>query len=169
MKIKTLEILSFYICLPQMIIIWCTVPEIWSSTGKIFSRFGQAWKYHQLTLAYHKWKSYDVWFLRYKVQQTEFFVDYFLPFWHPPPPKNLEIQIFDKMKKNCGRYYNLYHKCINENHMRHGFWDMECDRLDFFSLQTIFFPFASLKIRKIAILIKWKKQLEILSFYTCVS
>ena len=37
-KKKTLEI--FYICLPRMTIIWCTVPEIWSSTGKIFSHFG---------------------------------------------------------------------------------------------------------------------------------
>ena len=40
----------------------------------------KAWRYHQLTLVSHKWQSYDVWFLRYKVQQTEFFVDYFLPF-----------------------------------------------------------------------------------------
>ena len=37
---KTREILSFYICLPWMAIIWCTVPEIWSSRGKIFSDFG---------------------------------------------------------------------------------------------------------------------------------
>ena len=37
---KTLEILSLYICLPQIIIILCTVPEIWSSRGKIFSHFG---------------------------------------------------------------------------------------------------------------------------------
>ena len=32
--------LSFYICLPRMTIIWCMVPEIWSTTGKIFSHFG---------------------------------------------------------------------------------------------------------------------------------
>ena len=38
------------------------------------------WRYHQLTLVSHKWQSYDVWFLRYKLEQTEFFVDYFLPF-----------------------------------------------------------------------------------------
>ena len=37
---KPLEILSFYICLPRMTIIWCTVPEIWCWTGKIFSHFG---------------------------------------------------------------------------------------------------------------------------------
>ena len=37
---KTREILSFYICLPQMTIIWFKVPEIWSTTGKVFSHFG---------------------------------------------------------------------------------------------------------------------------------
>ena len=30
---KTLEILSFYTCVPKNIIIWCTVPEIWWATG----------------------------------------------------------------------------------------------------------------------------------------
>ena len=83
--------------LPRMIIISCMVPEISSLTGKIFSHFGpffvlllknqnfekKAWRYHQPTLVYHKWQSYDLWFLRYKVQQTEFFVDYILPFWPP--------------------------------------------------------------------------------------
>ena len=50
--------------------------------------------------------------------------------------KNLENQNFDKMKKkrNSWRYYHLYHKCINENHMMYGSWYMECDRQNFFSL-----------------------------------
>ena len=88
---KILETLSFYIYLPRLTITWCTVPEIWSYTGKIFSHFGPffalllknqnfektAWRYHQLTLVYHKWQSYDVWLLRYKVQRTELFVDKF--------------------------------------------------------------------------------------------
>ena len=87
-------------------IIWCMLSEIWSSTGKIFSHFGPffalllknqnfektAWRYHQLTLVYHKWQSYDVWFLRYKVQQTEFFVDYNLPFMTPPSEKNKSLE-----------------------------------------------------------------------------
>ena len=33
---KALEILSFYTCVPLIKIIWCMVPEIWSSTGKFF-------------------------------------------------------------------------------------------------------------------------------------
>ena len=38
---KRLEILSFYICVPQMIIIWCIVPETWSVKDKIFCNFGR--------------------------------------------------------------------------------------------------------------------------------
>ena len=38
-KIKSLEILSFYTCVSQMII-WCMVPEILSTTDKIFCHFG---------------------------------------------------------------------------------------------------------------------------------
>ena len=46
-KIKTLQkltthlkILSLYKCVPQMTIIWCMVPEIWSVTDRIFCHFG---------------------------------------------------------------------------------------------------------------------------------
>ena len=60
----------------------------------------------------------------------------------------------------------MYHKCIIENHMMYGSWDMECDR--FFLTLTVFCPFTPLTTWKIIILIKWKKQLERLSFYTCV-
>ena len=36
---KHVEILSFYTCVPQMRIIWCMVPEIWSVTDRIFCHF----------------------------------------------------------------------------------------------------------------------------------
>ena len=107
---KSLEISSAFTCVPQMTIIWCMVPEIWSTTGKTFSNFGtffvlllksqnfekKACKYHQLTLVYHKWQSYDVWFLRDKVQRTEFLGTIFCPF---DLHKNLVNQNFDKMKQ----------------------------------------------------------------------
>ena len=46
----------------------------------------------------HKWQSYDVWFLRYGLQWTEFFIilDHFLPFY---PPNNRKNQI-RKNEKN---------------------------------------------------------------------
>ena len=37
---KCLEILSFYTSVPQMTIIWCMLPEIWSMTVIIFCHFG---------------------------------------------------------------------------------------------------------------------------------
>ena len=46
-------------------------------------------RYHPFTLVYHKRKPCNVWFLRSRVWQTEFFVilDYFLHFY-PPNPEN---------------------------------------------------------------------------------
>ena len=38
---KLPEISSFYSCVPKIIFIWCTVPEIWSDTDRIFCHFGQ--------------------------------------------------------------------------------------------------------------------------------
>ena len=88
---KLLETSSFYIFVPQITIIWCMVPEISSATEKIFCDFGlflpfyptnnqknqnfekmkkNAWRYHHFTLVYHKWQSYEVWFLRYRARQT---------------------------------------------------------------------------------------------------
>ena len=34
----------------------------------------KAWRYYPFTHVYHKWRSYDVWFLRYGAWQTEIFV-----------------------------------------------------------------------------------------------
>ena len=48
------------------------------------------------------------------------------------------------------------------NHMMYGSWDIECDGQNFSLLWTIFCTFFK-------ILKNWKKQLDISSFYTCVS
>ena len=37
---KSVEILSFYTCVQQTTIIWCMVPEKWSTEGRIFCYFG---------------------------------------------------------------------------------------------------------------------------------
>ena len=126
-----LEISLFYTCVPKITIIWCMVPEIQSETGRIFCHFGpffalsapwqlgkskfwktekNAWRYYHFTHVYHKWQSYDVWFL-----------------------------------------------------------SIECNEQIFLSFWTIFCPFTPLTTQKIKILKKWKKHLEILSFYTCVT
>ena len=56
---------------------------------------------------YHKWRSYDLWFLKYKVQQTEIFIilGHFLPF---QPLVNLENQNFNT-ENNTWRSYHFAH------------------------------------------------------------
>ena len=76
----------------------------------------KAQKYYHFTFGYHKWQSYDVWFLRYGTQQTEFFSFWTIfcplsPLPHPfplppplpPPPPTLATQKnqnSEKMKKH---------------------------------------------------------------------
>ena len=65
------------------------------------------WKKHLKTLSIyrHKWQSYDVWFLRYGVQQTESFVilGHFLPFYPLTTQKNKIL----KKSENSWRYYHF--------------------------------------------------------------
>ena len=168
---------------------------------------------------YHKWRSYDVWFLRYKVWQTEFFVIWVI---FCPLLTTRKIKILKKWKK-IWRYYHFtleYHK---RHHMKYASLDMECNRQFFlsfwaitllmtqklkfaknikkswryylfthvyyklrsydgwflrykvqcnrvfFSFWAIFCSLTLLTIQKIKILKKILKNLEMLSFYTCVS
>ena len=72
------------------------------------------------------------------------------------------------MKKTPGDITILHMCTINDNYMVYGSWDMEHNEQNFLSFWTIFSTFTPLKTQKIKILKKWKKQLEILSFYTSV-
>ena len=107
--------------------------------------------------------SYEVWFLRYKTLQTGFFIilGHFLLF---DPPNKLNNQNFEKMKKWPEEIIILHLCTTNDNHIMHGSWDLEHKRLIF----LLFLPFYPLKSWKIKILKKWKKHLEISSFYTFV-
>ena len=73
---------------------------------------------------YQKSQSYDVWFLRNTVRQTEFFVilSHFLPFYHPLPlPIDPENQNFEKTKKSLEILSFYTYMCtINEEHMIYG-------------------------------------------------
>ena len=114
------------------------------------------WRYYHFTNLHHKWQSYDAWFLRFEVQQTEFFVilDHFLPFYPPMDPEN---QNFEKMKKTPEDIIILQMCTINDSHMMYGSWDMECNRQNFLSFWTVFCPFTPLWTQKIKIFQKWKK------------
>ena len=80
-----------------------------TSKIKILKNENICWRYHHFTHVHQKSQPYDVWFLRYRVRQTEFFVilGHFLPFYHPSTaPKDPE-----KKKKNAWRYYPFIHTC----------------------------------------------------------
>ena len=56
------------------------------------------WRYYRFTEVHHKWRSYDVWFLRYKTQWIKFFVilGHFLPF-----------EFWKNEKKIAQRYFHF--------------------------------------------------------------
>ena len=123
---------------------WCMLTQIWSVTDIIFCHFmpifallphyrpwklkfekniENIWRYYPFTHVHNKSRSYDVRFLRYKVQRTKFFVilGHFLPFDPPDNPKN---QDFEKIRKTA-RDIIILHLCTtNDNHMMYGSWDM---------------------------------------------
>ena len=98
---------------------WCMLTQVWSATDITFCHFRsffallphywprklifgknvkRNWRYYPFTQVHHKSRSYDAWFLRYKVQRTKFFVilGHFLPFCPPNNPKNQNVE---KIKK----------------------------------------------------------------------
>ena len=77
------------------------------------------------------------------------------------------------MKKLAGDIIILYMCTKNQNHMIYSSWDTEWDRNNFLLFWAIFSPFTPLPLMILKIKIlkkkkKWKKCLEILSFYTCM-
>ena len=73
--------------------------------SKFWKNEKNSWRYYHFTQVYHKWWSYNVTFLRYWAQQTEFVIlDHFLSFY---PLNNLKNQYFEKLKKNTWRYYHF--------------------------------------------------------------
>ena len=180
---------SFSTCATKNTIKWCMLTQIWSATDIIFchfrpffallphywprkSKFGKyvknTWRYFPFTHVHHKSRSYDVWFLRYKVQRTKSFVilGHFFPFDPPNNPKN---QNFEKTKKSW-RYCHftlVYHKWRS-----YDVWFLRYQaqqQSEFVVILGYFCLFTPLIIQKIKILKKWKNLLEISSFYTWVS
>ena len=174
-----------------MPIIWCMVPEILSMTDRIFCYFGpffvllpskepkksKFWKNVKKKkpgdiIILHKCvindshMMYGSWDMKHDGQNFFVILDHFLPCYFPNNPKS---QNFEKPKKILGDIIIL-HKCTkNHDHMLYYSWDMMRDRCNcYFSFWAIFCPFTPLTAQKIKILKKWKKHLEISSFYICV-
>ena len=102
---------------------------------------------------HHKSRSSDVWFLRYKVQRTKFFINlgHFLLSDHPNDPKN---QNFEKTKITPGDIIIL-HLCTTNDDMMYGSWYIKHDRYSFLSLWAILCSFTPLTTQKIRF---WKKE-----------
>ena len=113
-------------------------------------------------------KNHNIWCTIPEIRsKTDKKICHFGPFFAllPLPPNDPQCQNFEKMKKTPGDAIIL-HKCTkNYDHMVYCFWDMTCDRCNYFSFWAIFCPFTA---RKIKIWKKWKKLLEISLFYTSV-
>ena len=99
-------------------------------------------RYH-FTHVCQKSQSYDVWFLRYGVRQTEFFVilGHFFPFFL----MILKINILKKKWKTCLEILSffIYMCTINKDHMTYGSWNIRCDRQKFLSFLGHSLPFQS--------------------------
>ena len=103
---KSMEIL-FYTCVPQMICAtfcatFCPFTPLIIQKIKIWKKWKkQNKRYYHSAHEYDKLRSYDVWFLRYGVRQTKFFLilDHFCPFVPPPPLTTQWIKILKKWKK----------------------------------------------------------------------
>ena len=92
-------------------------------------------------------------------------LDNFLPY----PTNNPEIEILKKWKKKKKpwRYHHFTLRCTkSHNPMLYCSWDMTCDICNYFLFWAIFCFFTTLTVQKVKILKKWKKCLEISSFYT---
>ena len=100
---------------------------LWTQKIKILKKWKNTWRYYHLTNVYHKQQSYHVWFLRYGVRLTHFFVilDSFLPF---TPLTAQKIKIKKKWKKMPGDIIILHTCAKNYNQMMYGSWDMVCNR-----------------------------------------
>ena len=106
---------------------------------------------------------YGSWNIKCNRQKFLSFCAIFCPF---SPLTNLKIKIL-KLKKKPGDVIILHICTINANHVMYGSWDMESNKQYFLSFWTVFCPLTPLTTQIIKIL-KKKKYLEILSFYTKV-
>ena len=140
-------------------VMFCPFTHYQSTKSKFWKNEKHAWRYY-FTHVYHTWQSYHVWFLRY---EGEIFLSFWTIFCSFTPLTTQKIKILKK--KTPGDII----KCtIHENDNMHGSWDMEGKQQNFLSCWTVFCPFTPLATQKIKILNKWKKDLEILPFYTSI-
>ena len=113
---------------------------------------------------------YVSWDMKHDGQNFFVILDHFFPFY---PLTTRKFKIWKKLKnwKKIAKDIIILHKCTkNHHHMLYCSWDMVCDRCSYYFLfWAIICPFTPLTAQKIKIFKKWKKTLEISSFYNSVT
>ena len=98
---------------------------------KILKKWKNTRAYYHFTLVYHKWRSYDAWFLKYQAWPTEFFWHFvlFCPF---TPLTTWKI-------KNEKKWLEIsFYTWAPQVTIMRGSWDMEHDRQDFSHFGSFF-------------------------------
>ena len=141
----------------ELKIIWCMILEMWSATNKNFF----------LILANEKMTI--IWYMVPGISTaTEILFLSPSANFCPFTPLTAQKMKISKNKKNTWRYY-LLHKCTKNYNILYCSGDMARDRCNFyFSFWSIFCLLTPVTAQKIKISRKWKKHLEISSFYTSV-
>ena len=128
LKLKKYLKISFYTFVPQLTIIWCMVPAIWSATDRIFCHSAPFLPFYPST-----------------DQENQNF-------------ENLKKTKNKKKQKKPPEGIIILQMCtINDSHMMYGSWDTEHNRHNFLPFWTIFYPFTPLAILKIKTMQNWKK------------
>ena len=145
------------------------VSDISSTIDRIIQKIKILKKWKRLmdilsyTQVHHKWQSYDIWFLRYQLQQT----DSFVIFGHVLPLTAQKMKILWNWKKAPGDIIIL-HKSVSEIIII-GYTVPELcvpDVIVTFHFELFFTLSPPLTAPKMKISKNWKKHLEVSSFYT---
>ena len=150
---------------------WTILPSYPTLKKPKNQNFEKMKKTHGDIIILHKYTTndnpmmYGSWDMKCDGQNFLSFWTIFCPF---TPETTQQIKILKKWKKTPGGIIILHTCTKNHDHMLYCSSDMMCDGCNYFSFWTIFCPFTPLTAQKIKILKKWKKHLEISSFYTSV-
>ena len=112
----------------------------------------------------HDHMMYASWDMEYKRPN---FLSFWAIFCSFTPLLTPKIKIWKKLQKT-GDIILLHWCTINEVNIVYGSWDIRHNKQSFLLFWVNFCPLTFLTTWKIEILKKWKKHLEILSFYTCI-
>ena len=119
-------------------------PYYWPWKLEFGKHVKNAQRCYPFTHVYHKWRSNDIWFLRYKALWTGFFVI----LGHFCPLTLLATQKINISKKKTPGDVILHLCTTSDNHMMYGSWNIKHSRKNFLSFWYVFCPFTPLTTLK---------------------